>query len=402
MISDDEYLERIVAGIQVVTSDGAEVRWNEKIAGRQFDVVVRFQLGTLAYLVVIEVKNRSRRASASDVEAFVTKAHDQNANKMVFVTAAGFQEGAITVGRRHAVDLFTVNFDADDVQLSPRTNYVVHLNDPPAAGIVPELHIGEQEPIAVIQSLRLVFADGRRHELPDEATQMTYYAEKSVLGDGRSLGDLIWSQARRTPGIDKVIKEQIALPEPISIYPPDDYYFRAGLLIRIEMTIVGRLARKLSGNVGIEPTSFNSPVVYTNAVTGEQSRYSHAQLPLNTAPLVPGRFYFQLFPLRYYHCAGVEGDKVTWEMVESFQNGNMIRTTFVSDRTSGAFSIPVTDRAIVQRLKRRLDDYHTLQAEQPARPPAPAPNLLPRPGFRIPPRNPAKARAGSRPFDRRR
>ena len=113
MIGNDEYLERVVAGIQAVTTNGAEVTWNETINGRQFDVVVRFKLGTLRYLVVIEVKNRSRKAEAADLDEFVTKARDQNANKSVFVTASGFQNGAKAVAKRHGIDLFTVSFDED-------------------------------------------------------------------------------------------------------------------------------------------------------------------------------------------------------------------------------------------------------------------------------------------------
>src|SRR3546814_12920698 len=91
MIKEDEYLERVVAGIHAVSSGDAEAIWNESINGRQFDVVVRFQLGTLAYLVLVEVKNRSRRASAQDVEAFVTKAPDQQATKAASAPVAGFQ-----------------------------------------------------------------------------------------------------------------------------------------------------------------------------------------------------------------------------------------------------------------------------------------------------------------------
>src|SRR3546814_15284430 len=117
MISDDEYLERIVAGIHVVTMEGAEVIWNEKINGRQFDVVVRFQVGTLRYLVLIEVKNRSRKVTAEHIESFVTKARDQNASKTVVVSAAGFQSGAVLVAERHGVDLFTVTFDESKIRL---------------------------------------------------------------------------------------------------------------------------------------------------------------------------------------------------------------------------------------------------------------------------------------------
>ncbi len=124
MIGEDEYLERIVAGIHAVTSSDADVSWNEVINGRQFDVVVRFALGTLRYLVLIEVKNKTRRASAQDLDAFVTKARDQNSNKAVFVSAAGFQAGAIEVGKRHGVDLFQVSFDEEQLELSTTSGYI--------------------------------------------------------------------------------------------------------------------------------------------------------------------------------------------------------------------------------------------------------------------------------------
>jgi len=126
MISDDEYLERIVAGIQSSTTTGANVSWNEIINGRQFDVVVRFKLGLLHYLVLVEVKNRTRKAEASDMDAFVLKARDQNANKSVFVTAAGFQEGAKVVANRHGVDLFTITFDASRPALAKEATLIVH------------------------------------------------------------------------------------------------------------------------------------------------------------------------------------------------------------------------------------------------------------------------------------
>src|SRR3546814_20243911 len=101
MISDDEYLERIVAGIHVATTQGAEVIWNEKINGRQFDVVVRFQVGTLRYLVLIAVKNRSRQVTAEPIESFVTKARDQTAINTYVYYAAGFQSGPVLVSARH-------------------------------------------------------------------------------------------------------------------------------------------------------------------------------------------------------------------------------------------------------------------------------------------------------------
>jgi hypothetical protein len=375
MISEAEYLERLVAGIQAATSAGAEVRWNESINGRQFDVVVRFQLGTLHYLVLIEVKNRTRAASAGDVEAFVTKARDQNASKAVFVTAAGFQEGAVAVAGRHGVDLFTVTFDDEEVDLSTTGSFAFKRVREAAEPVELELGVGEPRLVTVIEDARLEFTGGGRFDLPSEASQMTYYAERTMLSDGRTLGQLMCSVPGWAPDLDETNRKEIAVDPPLRVQPPDTYFFPEGELCRIELTIAGRMSRPLAGNVLIEPSSFRCPVVYTNVLTGETSRYTLDQLPLNTAPAAPGRFYFQLHPLRYFYCASRNGALLTWHLVESFQSGQLIRTTYTQQSDYGSFYIPVRDKAILKRLEGRLRDYLSISGQ-----------AAPRPGFRSPPR----------------
>ncbi len=44
--------ERIIAAIELATSQGATVVWDEQIDGRQFDVAVRFTNGPHQYLKV--------------------------------------------------------------------------------------------------------------------------------------------------------------------------------------------------------------------------------------------------------------------------------------------------------------------------------------------------------------
>jgi hypothetical protein len=157
MIRSDEYLERVVAGIQSVTTDSAEVTWNEIINGRQFDVVVRFTLGRLRYVVVIEVKNRSRKAEAAELDAFVTKARDQNANKSVFVTAAGFQDGAKVVAKRHGIDLFTVTFDDDTPTLPLQGVFVVSRKPGAPPGGPPSVSFGAPTLVNVVERATLLY-----------------------------------------------------------------------------------------------------------------------------------------------------------------------------------------------------------------------------------------------------
>ncbi len=204
---------------------------------------------------------------------------------------------------------------------------------------------------------------------------MAYYASRTKLSDGRTLGDLMLSSPPFALRVGETKMQRIAMPPGTMVTPPDGYFFPPGGVAAIEMTIVGRMGRRLSGNVRIEPSTFRGKVVYSNVITGDRFDFSFDQLPLNTAGVIAGRFYFLVHPLRYYYCASISAGIARWEMIESFQNEELVRSTYNQEVKLGAFYIPVSDKKIVERLRRRLDDYRALRAKQ-----------LPRRGFRLPPR----------------
>ncbi|MBA4091432.1 restriction endonuclease [Sphingomonas sp. VDB2] len=383
MISDDEYLERIVAGIHAVTTEDADVTWNETINGRQFDVVVRFTVGTLRYLVLVEVKNRTRKASVEDLDAFINKARDQLASKAVFVTAAGYQSGAIAVAERHGVDLFTVAFDEQELEISPTNTYLVMRNpnapDIPE-GTVPELKIGDLETILAVEQATLIYSNRTRWVMPNEPSQMQYYVEKTLFEDGTTLNEFLQSQRLSVPAPGKTLLDKIKIRPARRISPPDDYYFPQGKLSAIECMVASREGRGLSGNIRIDPSVFRHPVIYTNVQTGEAIHFSLDQLPLGAKRVEPGSFYFNLHPLRYFYCDSVEDELITWHLVESFQCGHMNRATFTQKIRYSAYYIPVTDKMIIKRLERRLSDYLTLSGG--TRPANPSPVQPPR--WRLP------------------
>jgi Restriction endonuclease len=357
MISADEYLERIVAGIHAVTSAEADVAWNEDINGRQFDVVVRFRLGTLSYLVLVEVRNRTRKASASDVEAFVLKARDQNANKSVFVTLAGFQSGAIDVAKRHGLDLFTVAFDRNELELPREASWLLLKTKIDSAP--PELAIGETTLVNQIEAVTLVYADGTSAPIPDEQSQMAYYARQSKLADGRTLHNILQALNIRDI-VGKGYADELVLTSPMRMQPPDELCFPAGVITSIRYTVTARLARPIKGNTQIDPSAFASPVIYTDVTTGETMRFNLGSLPLGTKRVSAGKYYFTLYPLMYFYCASIEGSIATWKLIESFQNGELIRATLTQDVKYSRSYIPVTDREILTRLQARLDHYDAL------------------------------------------
>ena len=213
-----------------------------------------------------------------------------------------------------------------------------------------------------INTATLKFKGGRRYTLPSEQSQLTYYIVKTLFDDGSTLKDAMERYSFNPVNTGQTRTEAIKLRPSLWITPPDDYYFPAGKLQAIKCVIAIRSVRPISGNVRIDPGAFRPPVIYTNVVTGTVDRFSLDQLPLGTGPVSSGSFYFLLHPLRYYHCAGVSNDLVTWEMIESFQDGKKISGTYTQSITYAPHYIPVTDRAIIKRLEWRLADYRALQS----------------------------------------
>lgn len=359
MISDDQYLERLVAGIQSATSENADVRWNETVNGRQFDVVVRFQMGTLRYLVLIEVKNRKRPASASDLEAFVVKAGDQRANKAVFVTAASFQSGAVTVAENHGIDLFTLTFD-DEVTIPSAASLLTRRIPEAPADMKPEFSIADPELMACVTDFVITYADGTMGTVPNEPLQMTYYMRRTKVGDGRTLQEIVEAQQDFDLVEGHQIQRRQAFQPATPVTPPDPYFFKDGLATLMAWNIACEMGRRILGNIKIDPNLFAGRVNYTNVLTGEVLKFTFDQLPLGDRDLKPGRYYFIYHPLIYYRCEAVVGDTVHWMVVESFQSGDLMRGRFTQDIAWASSFIPVTDKAIIARLERRFADYAAL------------------------------------------
>lgn len=363
MINEDEYLERLVSGIQSVANPtvGTEVNWNEKIGGRQFDVAVRFQIALTRYLVLIEVKNHKRKTEAQDVEAFVTKARDKKADKIIFVNVAGYQEGAMDVARRHSVELFSITF-GQAMDLSKTASYVLvsKLSETQAP---PTMSLGERQRVNAVVRMMLVYSNGQRHEVPNEPSQMTYYVQRTRCADGRALMDLM-SGTLPTPEDNQTIPHRIAVEPAQKIVPPDEYFYPGGELEAIECEVEGRFGRQISGNIRIDPGAFAPPVLYKNALTGEELSFPMHELPLGGACVESSRFYFMDNPLRYFYCAAVRGNLVSWRLVESFQAGELVRSDFSQDMKYARYYIPVTAPKILARLRSRLRELESLSQKK--------------------------------------
>lgn len=213
--TDWKRFERLVAAIHHAESKGAEVRWDDVVQGRQFDVTVGFKYGLYDYLTVIECKDYAGKVPVERIDAFVTKPRDVRANKAIMVSANGFQSGCIEVANRHGVKLLVVNESTDET--------VANL----VKAVTPGLNV---------YAVRFVeTGTGKEHELEDVGGRLAYLMNhaKLLLPTGETTPDRLiheWQLTRPSIFTDKVNDVEVPLPPGAELHIPHEDSVRVSSL----------------------------------------------------------------------------------------------------------------------------------------------------------------------------
>lgn len=103
--------ERIVALLEkALLPDGAEVKspvfLADKITGelREVDIAIRFKLGAIPILVIIECRDRRAKADVLWIEQVAQKRQDLNAAKAIAVSTSGFSAPAYRKAEHHGIE----------------------------------------------------------------------------------------------------------------------------------------------------------------------------------------------------------------------------------------------------------------------------------------------------------
>jgi len=346
-----KHFERLVAAIHHAADQGADVRWNEKIGGRQFDVTIRFRRGLYDYLTVIECKDYEKPVPVEKVEAFVTKAADAKADHAVLASTSGFQQGAQDVARKHNMTLIHVT-ESSDIDLS--SMFGPRWGEPTDA-----LHI---------QAIELEYTDGEKKLLPEEAHAMTYYVEHVVLQCGSESATLNAMVQAHSPGfvggeIDAYKDHVISCPAGTRVTDPDDGEIPLKPLASIHVRAGMTRAKTLRGPVMFDPYLLVPDLKVRNVATGEEKTFSQDGLKLGfNTTFTASAFYEQPRLAHFYYCDHIEGDIATLYLVESFQLGRLIRAKLAVKTGYANLYVPVSDKATLQRLQRRLAELKDLEA----------------------------------------
>lgn len=332
-------LERLVAAIHYAESTGAAVVWNEVIEGRQFDVTVRFKYGLHTYLTVIECKEYSSKVSVEKIDALVTKARDAKANKAIMISTRGFQSGCFSVAERHDVQLLVLTESSQ----TPVPDLV--------ARITPGINVF---------SVRFGRAGSHAEvELEDWGGRLAYLMNhaKVVLPLGTKTPIQLVNEWELTrPNIELGRENEVEFPLPLGteLHVPHEEPATVSSM-RFTCSLIDVAIPK-------QPLPDNHILVgmATRVELRDPKGNLHHSTPLNEiplgfdAPVVPGRFYELPEMFNRYYCEKIDGDLVTWTLLESYQHGLLVQANITQKVKYQNHYIEVTDEVVLHRLHAML------------------------------------------------
>jgi len=332
--------ERLVAAIHVAADEGAQVTWDERIGSRQFDVTIRFERGLYKYLTVIECKDYSRPVSVDKVDAFVTKCHDVGANFGVLASSSGFQEGAETVAKKHNITLLHI-IDTGKISSLPFGAKI--------DGETDALHI---------DMVSIEYSDGEQITLPGESNALRYYVNHTIINIGdvqKSLQNMICEHIANIP-IEEYETFSIDCPDGASVVAPNDGEVRLEAIKSIHFRAGMIKAKMMHGPAIFDPYLLSPDIKIVNISSGDERIIPQAGLPFgfDTTPEI-GKFYENKNLSIFYYCANINGDLITWYLIESYQHGQIIQGNFTQLKQYSKYYVEVTDTITLQRLRGRLN-----------------------------------------------
>jgi hypothetical protein len=120
--------EKAVATVQAMMDPNSTVEHDVQIPDkdgikRQFDVVVRGNIGGHRMLVVIECKDEKRKTGVPKIEAFRAKSTSVGANLALFVSRSGFTQTAVRKARTYDIGVLSLMRKDSDEPTQPKANW---------------------------------------------------------------------------------------------------------------------------------------------------------------------------------------------------------------------------------------------------------------------------------------
>jgi hypothetical protein len=327
--------ERLVAALHEADAQGATVKWNEQINGRQFDVVVRFSVGAYDYLTVIECKDQARPVPVSDIEAFVIKARDAGADKAVVVSSSNFQAGAYEVATRHNIELFSLAY---------------------LEGIPEELLSDDFTPCIRIYDVQFRKTQSDEWILLPEDRNLPHYLEGHLTVDS-AVGSVLLRELL-VKAYKRIKYPATPVPQQYTqTLPPGSKANLPHLCLTIPVAEMGFTYKidslRALKQPGIDPALVSGSYEYRDRRTDRVKRFPrYALIVKYDTVFLEGHFYYCPSLEYSYFCHSIVENTARIFLVESYQHGMLVQVVVKMAREYQTNYVEITDPIEIERLRR--------------------------------------------------
>lgn len=292
------------------------------------------------YLTVIECKDYSGKVPVEKIDAFVTKARDAQASKAIIISSNGFQSGCIEVAERHGLELLVLK-ESTDVS-------------------IPEL-IEKITPALNISRIRFSIANSKKeYELEDWGGRLAYLSRHSeiiVSATSKTLGQLIheWQITQTLIELGRQNEINLPLPDGTILKIPYESPISVSAL-KFNCTVIEAAIPKAP----ILDNHIIAQLHTTIELRDPKGALKHsaplASLELGfDKPVEAGKFYEQPIVFSRYYCSQIDGEIISWTLLESYQHGHLFQAKYTQMKKEAKHYVEVIDEKIINRLRKMLE-----------------------------------------------
>lgn len=332
---------RVAEAIERVRNDGAVVKWNSRLAGARFDVVIRSTYERHEFLIVVNCLDVDLPVTPTTVKAFARKVELSGAHMGVMASSSGYEEEAFNLSADHSVALL----------------------DGATMDEMSELTLADTfRPAMMVYNFRFVAENKEQLGLPEEPPVLRFFMrEIRVKGPGLDTFPEKMVNEARDDAVHKALcrPQDYEIPVPagtVFIHPNSQaevkvnaFMFTYRLIPKAELL---EPEAHFEDHYGVTENSLREQLAKRNP-TADSARIG---LGFDTV-LRPTRYYYNPQLQFSYYCEEVTKGQAKIVLVESYQNGKLMQARFTISRPQYQQFVEVTEPTEIARLTKLYDVF---------------------------------------------
>ncbi len=334
--------KKVADAVQSIDPTGATVKWNSRLNGQRFDVVLRSRYEGQEFLIVVDCIDRGLAIPAPVVMGFAKKVDRSGAQMGVMICSSDYEPEAFKLSAEHSVALMNWNT---------------------VNSISEEKLAATFKPARLVYNFRFVPEHNAPHlVIPEEPPLLRFLMrEIRIIGPGIDTcpEDLVNGH------YEEAMQDAVCRPKDYVVpLPPDTELIHPNSQTRVRIRAFAFTYRIIpQAEVrDMEAVSEDRYGVTKKSLQEEMLRRNAGADPSKIGEgfdtvLRPTKYYYNPQLQFSYYCESVTKGEARVVLVESFQNGNLMQARFTISRAQYSQYVEVTNSKEIDRLSKLYDNF---------------------------------------------